>query len=113
MIFLLTPFTTWVHAQTTDNGRAFTQHEQIFAERCTDLFAHPYASWERGAENMNGLIRQFFSKKMTFDSITPDDLEFATHCLNHRLRKYVGFKMSYEVFLNQPLSCHNAVALLT
>lgn len=40
--------------------------------------ANPYASWERGAnENMNGLIRQFFPKKMTFDAITSQDISFA------------------------------------
>lgn len=36
------------------------------------FFAHPYASWERGAnENVNGFIRKFFPKKMRFESINP------------------------------------------
>lgn len=51
-------------------------------------FAHPYASWERGAnENMNGLIRKSIPKKMPFREITRKDIEFVIHRLNHRPRK--------------------------
>lgn len=66
MISLLTPFAASVHTLTTDNGKEFAQHERIAGNLDADFFfAHPYASWERGAnENMNGLIRQFFPKKM-------------------------------------------------
>jgi hypothetical protein len=73
MISLLTPFAACVHTLTTDNGKEFAQHERIASALDADFyFAHPYASWERGAnENMNGLIRQFFPKKLRFDSITP------------------------------------------
>jgi len=76
------------------------------------FFAHPYASWERGAnENMNGLIRQFFPKKMRFDTITDKDIAFAMHRLNHRPRKCLAFKTPHEVFMKQLHSRHNAVAL--
>jgi IS30 family transposase len=65
MIAMLKPFSMCVHTLTTDNGREFAQHERIAATLDADFFfAHPYSSWERGAnENMNGLIRQFFPKK--------------------------------------------------
>jgi len=58
-----------------NHGKAFSQHERSAQEINAALFfAHPYASWGRGAnENMNGLIWQFFPKKMTFDSITAND----------------------------------------
>ena len=70
MISLLTPFAACVHTLTTDNGKEFTQHERIAKKLGADFFfAHPYASWERGAnENTNGLIRQFFPEKMRFES---------------------------------------------
>jgi IS30 family transposase len=115
MISLLTPFAASVHTLTTDNGKEFAQHERIAEELDADFFfAHPYASWERGAnENMNGLIRQFFPKKMCFDSITPDQVAFAMHRLNHRPRKCLGFKTPHEVFMKQLHSRHNAVALRT
>jgi hypothetical protein len=75
------------------------------------FFAHPYASWERGAnENMNGLIRQFFPKKMRFDSITERDIAFTMHRLNHRPRKCLGFKTPHEVFVKQLHSRRNVVA---
>ena len=113
MISLLTPFAHCVHTLTTDNGKEFAQHERIAKElNASFYFAHPYASWERGAnENMNGLIREFFPKKMCFDSITSTDVETATHLLNHRPRKCLGFKTPHEVFMNQLNSRHYPVAL--
>mgnify|MGYP003382595463 CR=1 FL=1 len=115
MISLLTPFAASVHTLTTDNGREFAQHQRIASELGADFyFAHPYASWERGAnENMNGLIRQFFPKKMAFREITTNDIEFAMQRLNHRPRKCLGFKTPNEVFMKQLHSRHNPVALLT
>ena len=62
---------------------------------------------------MNGLIRQFFPKKMRFQSITSQDIEFAMHCLNYRSKKCLGFKTPHEVFMKQLHSCHSAVALQT
>ena len=56
---------------TYDRGTEFFEFEMI--EKQTKMkiyFAHPYHAWERGTcENTNGLIRQFFPKKMSFDKI--------------------------------------------
>lgn len=115
MIAMLKPFSVCVHTLTSDNGREFAQHERIAATLDADFyFAHPYSSWERGAnENMNGLIRQFFPKKMAFESITTKDVEFAMRRLNHRPRKCLGYRTPHEVFMEQ-LQLHNhSVALQT
>lgn len=115
MIDMLRPYSTCVHTLTTDNGREFAQHERIAAKLGADFyFAHPYSSWERGAnENMNGLIREFFPKKMAFKSITTKDIALAMHRLNHRPRKCLGYRTPHEVFMEQ-LQLHNqAVALQT
>jgi transposase, IS30 family len=115
MISLLAPFADCVHTLTTDNGKEFAQHERIAKKLDADFFfAHPYSSWERGAnENMNGLIRQFFPKKMRFDSITAKDIAFTMHRLNHRPRKCLGFKTPHEVFMKQLHSRQNTVAFQT
>lgn len=115
MISLLTPFAACVHTLTTDNGREFAQHERIASSLDSKhFFAHPYASWERGAnENMNGLIRQFFPKKMGFENITTEDVIFAMDSLNHRPRKCLGFKTPHEVFWKEVHSRHKRVALQT
>lgn len=103
MIALLTPFAHCVHTLTTDNGKEFAQHERIaHSIKAQFFFAHPYCSWERGAnENMNGLIRQFFPKKMAFDNITDKDIAFAMNSLNHRPRKCLNFKTPHQVFMKQ------------
>ena len=107
MISLLTPFADCVHTVTSDNGKEFAQHGRIAKDLDAQFFfAHPYCSWERGAnENMNGLIRQFFPKKMAFDSITARDIALATYSLNHRPRKCLGFKTPHQVFMRQLQSC--------
>ena len=108
----LTPFAHCVHTLTTNNGKEFAQHERIATALNADFYlAHPYASWERGAnENMNGLIRQFFPKKMHFDYITVPDIELAMNRLNHRPRKCLGFKTPHEVFIKQLQSHQQVIA---
>jgi IS30 family transposase len=113
LIGVLKPFAQYVHTLTTDNGKEFAHHQRIAAKlNAGFFFAHPYASWERGAnENMNGLIRQFFPKKMRFQAITSKQIKLAMHRLNHRPRKCLGFKTPHEVFMKQLHSRRHAVAL--
>lgn len=75
--------------------------EQLHADV---YFAHPYHSWERGLnENTNGLIRQYFTKGSSFESITDSEVESVMVKLNHRPRKTLGFKTPYEVFFAEPV----------
>jgi IS30 family transposase len=59
-IELLMPYKEHIHTIKADNGRGFAGHETIAKALDSDVyFAHPYSSWERGAnENTNGLLRQ-------------------------------------------------------
>jgi len=97
------------HTITADNGQEFADHERIAKELKTDIyFAHPYSSWERGSnENMNGLVRQYFPKKCSFDTISETEIEFVMERLNNRPRKCLGFKSPNQVFFN-----HSSVVAL-
>lgn len=91
---------------TYDNGSTFSEHETT--ERQTGLaiyFANPYHSWERGSnENANGLLRQFFPKKINFSPITQKDIQKAVRLLNNRPRKRLNYLTPYEAF-NQKSKC--------
>lgn len=58
-IEMLMPYKDFVHMITADNSREFAGHQEIAEALDADVyFAHPYSSWERGAnENANGLLR--------------------------------------------------------
>lgn len=85
---------------TFDNGKEFAGHERIAADldgQC--YFAKPYHSWERGLnENTNGLIRQYFPKKMSFAKISADQIAMVEHRLNTRPRKCLGLKRPNKVY---------------
>jgi IS30 family transposase len=103
---LLEPCMYAVHTITADNGKEFANHEQI-AEKLNTVFyfAHPNAAWERGSnENVNGLIRQYFPKKQSFENITNDKTELVSSLLNNRPRKCLDFKTPIEVFLEQSVA---------
>lgn len=91
-----------VETITFDNGKEFADHERIAAElNCQCYFAKPYHSWERGLnENTNGLIRQYFPKKMSFARITADQIALVQHRLNTRPRKCLGFKTPDKVYFS-------------
>jgi IS30 family transposase len=108
IVRLLKPVTDAVHTLTSDNGREFAYHEQIASELDLDFyFAHPYSSWERGAnENANGLIRQYFPKHRDFSDITDKEIKAVMDKLNNRPRKCLGMKTPNQVFfgINPPVA---------
>lgn len=84
---------------TADNGLEFGNHETIAQSLGADFyFAHPYSSWERGAnENSNGLVRQYYPKGTDFTEITQLDLDRVMRKLNNRPRKCLDMKTPNQV----------------
>ena len=103
---LLEPCKEYVHTITADNGKEFALHEHISEKLSTDFyFAHPNAAWERGSnENINGLVRQYFPKKCSFENIVESDVEKVMSLLNCRPRKCLDFRTPIEVFLECPVA---------
>ena len=89
-----------VKTATVDNGKEFSAHQQLGAAIGGDVyFAHPYHSWERGLnEHTNGLLRQYFPKKMPLDTITKKELDRAVLRINNRPRKSLNYRTPQEVF---------------
>ncbi|MDQ3712054.1 MAG: IS30 family transposase [Acidobacteriota bacterium] len=92
-----------VHTLTSDNGREFAEHEKIAKHLAADFyFCHPYSSWERGLnENTNGLLRQYFPKKMELAKITDKQINEVEAKLNSRPRKTLGYKTPAEVYFKE------------
>jgi len=60
----LKPYVSLAKILTLDNGKEFSQHQQIDqALGIQTYFADHYSSWQRGSnENFNGLLRQCVPK---------------------------------------------------
>jgi IS30 family transposase len=95
---ILQPHAHWIHTITGDNGKELADHKKIAQEIGVDFyFAKPYHSWERGAnENTNRLIRPYFPKGSSFESITDKQIQYVQHKLNNRPRKKLGFLTPIE-----------------
>ena len=78
---------------TVDNGKEFTLHKEITQQlKVAIYFAHPYHSWERGAnENLNGLIRQYLPKGVAFEGLTEAYVMQIQQQLNNRPRKSLSY----------------------
>ena len=89
------------HTITFDNGLEFAGHKEIVKVLgCKVFFANPYSSFERGLnENTNGLIRQYFPKKSSFENISQKDLEHVMNALDNRPRKTIDYQTPNEVYL--------------
>lgn len=94
------PIAELVKTVTLDNGVEFFKHKKMSKDLSAKVyFAKPYHSWERGLnENTNGLVRQYFPKKMAFNNITDQELQAVAEKLNTRPRKCLGYKTPIEVF---------------
>lgn len=102
LIKMLSPFKDLLKTATADNGKEFASHKEISKALSIDVFfAHPYHSWERGAnENLNGLIRQYIPKKTSFENLNDNDIRLIQNKLNNRPRKRLNFLTPIEYFLH-------------
>ncbi|HET9433636.1 MAG TPA: IS30 family transposase [Chitinophagaceae bacterium] len=93
------PLVDLVTTITLDNGKEFSHHELMATTLEADIyFAKPYHSWERGLnENTNGLVRQYFPKRIPFDNISDNELQRVEDKINNRPRKCLGYKTPFEV----------------
>ncbi len=98
MVAAFEPYKELLHTVTSDNGKEFAEHARIAKKLEVDyFFAHPYHSWERGAnENMNGLIRQYLPKGTSFESLTRAEVKWVEWKLNNRPRKRLGYLTPLE-----------------
>jgi IS30 family transposase len=100
IIKMLKPYRDHVKTITVDNGKEFSFHQQIArALNANVYFAHPYSAWERGLnENTIGLIRQYFTKNMSLQSVNSKQIAFVENRLNNRPRKTLNYRSPNEVF---------------
>jgi len=84
---------------TTDNGKEMQYWQELQQQTGIKVyFAHPYSSWERGAnENVNGLVRWYFPKGTDFTQISEQEIRQVEYALNTRPRKRLGWKTPLEV----------------
>jgi transposase, IS30 family len=97
------------HSVTFDNGREFTNHQQIAQKmECQVFFAFPYHSWERGLnENTNGLIRQYLPKKTDFKEYSDEYILEVQNKLNNRPRKTLDFLTPIEYLKKMKIAFEN------
>lgn len=92
-------------SMTYDNGTEMARHK-LFT-KLTGMpvyFCHPYSSWERGTnENTNGLIRDFWPKKTSFENLSYYEIRKVQKLLNERPRKILNWGNPKNLlFLNDP-----------
>lgn len=95
-----------VRSITFDNGKEFTEHQQISkALKAQIYFATPYHSWERGLnENTNGLIRQYIPKTCPISIVKKSDVHWIENQLNTRPRKTLGFLSPIQFALKHKIA---------
>lgn len=76
-------------------------HKYIERKLNTSIyFTHLYAAYEKGlVENTNKLIREYFSKSLSFKTISHQQVFEVMTLLNNQLRKTLKFNTSNEFFL--------------
>ena len=96
---------------TVDNGCEFQDFEGIEAahrrkgKRTIVFFCHPYSAFERGSnENMNRLLRRFFPKGTSFDTVKPEEVRAAERWVNIYPRKLLWWKSAAILFEKELLT---------
>lgn len=79
---------------TWDRGGEIAAHKQFTISTEMPVYlCDPHSPWQRGSnENTNGLLRQYFPKKMNLSGFTQQQLDAVATELNQRPRQTLGFR---------------------
>ena len=67
-------------------------------------FPFPHHPWQRGTnENINGLLREYFSKNTDITDISNEWIQAKINELNKQPRKCLYWKTPYEVYYGKEL----------
>lgn len=84
---------------TYDNGSEFSNINDLRRETMNVWYCHPYSSWERGSnENQNKMIRRWFPKGTSFDTITEEEIADLENWINNYPRKALGWSTANRMF---------------
>jgi IS30 family transposase len=94
-----------VKSITYDNGLENCKHSELKEDFNLDTyFCDPYASWQKGGvENMNGLIREYLTRKTNLDNISNEQIYQIQERLNNRPRKSLNYLTPNEIMKMQVL----------
>ena len=83
---------------TWDQGHEMAEHRRFSVESGVEVyFCDPRSPWQRGSnENTNGLLRQYFPRRMSLAGITQERLDEVARKLNGRPRQTLGFRTPAE-----------------
>lgn len=82
-----------VRTLTSDNGTEFHGYRDVEAATGVRIyFARPHHPWQRGSnENTNGLLRQYWPKRASMETLSQRQCNQIAHKLNTRPRKRHGY----------------------
>ncbi len=87
---------------TSDRGKEFACYKEMESLGIEFYFADPYSAWQRGSnENSNGLLREYYPKKMDLAKIEIEELIKNIMELNNRPRKCLNYQTPFDVFMHE------------
>lgn len=93
---------------TVDNGTEFSdcdgmEQSCLNDEKRTKFFyCHAYSAYERGSnENQNRMIRRFYPKGTSFDSVSPEEIKALEEWINNYPRRSLNFKCAHDLFAEE------------
>ncbi len=85
---------------TLDNGKEFTNHEQLLPKSERKVyFCNPYSPWQKPLiEKINSMVHRVYSKSLDIKKLTIKQLQEIEDFLNNLPRKVLGYKTPNEVW---------------